>query len=212
MQKVSNRTVLASSFFLAALAIVSCIRFVDTGVALGIWAFTSSQPVLKSHFENIPDTLSKIVAIGTVLMWLAYYLVVHTKGSHKPAHFFQLAATAVPVAFLLKTFMQFAFGRTTTRLWLKIGGPLEFNWFKPLQDSGGFPSGHMVVFTAFFTATWLYYPRSRPLVVAALSGLALALLLTSYHFVSDILAGICCGILTTLGIHHLFSKNRLPDP
>jgi membrane-associated phospholipid phosphatase len=71
----------------------------------------------------------------------------------------------------------------------------------------GFPSGHAVVFSAFFTAVWLYYPRYRVLVVVALSALALALLLTSYHFVSDISAGILCGALLTAGLHRFLSRS-----
>jgi membrane-associated phospholipid phosphatase len=212
MQKTSNHTVPVLWFFLAIVAIVTSIRFIDKGLALRVWAVTSSQPFLHAHFENIPDTLSKIVIIGTAVMWFGYYLTVRNTISRRPAHFLQLAATTVPVAFLVKTFLQFACGRTNTRLWLRIGGPLEFNWFNPLEKSGGFPSGHTVVFTAFFTAVWLYYPKCRPLVVAALSALAMALVLTSYHFVSDILAGLATGILLTASIHYVYSKNRAASP
>lgn len=208
MQKFSKQTLLVISSALAVVAVVTSIQFIDTKLALLIWSFTSAQPFLQAKFENIPDTLFKVVSIGTALMWLAYYILVRSNGSHRSTHFLQLAATAVPIAFLLKTFLKFAFGRTHAQLWLRIGGPLEFNWFKPLEDSGGFPSGHMAVFTAFFTALWLYYPRCRPLVVAALSALAVALLLTSYHFVSDILAGLFCGVLITAGIHALYSRIR----
>jgi membrane-associated phospholipid phosphatase len=196
---------------LAILATIAGIHLIDKAVALGIWQITSSQPVLHRHFENIPNTLPKLVAIGTTTMWLAYFVIFRKNRRSLQAQFLQLAATAVPVAFLMKTFLQYAFGRTNVRLWLRAGGPIEFRWFDPIE-SGGFPSGHTMVFTAFFTAVWLYYPRCRPLVVAALSGLALALLITSYHFVSDIIAGICGGIMITAGIHHLLSGPRLPEP
>lgn len=212
MNKSNNHTLLITSCVLAALAVVTSIRFIDKEVAVRIWAFTSSQPFLHKHFESIPNTLPKVVAICTATFWLAYYVIIRKKGPSSQAHFFQLAAIVVPLAYLIKVFLQYAFGRTNIRLWLRIGGPIDFNWFNPLERSGGFPSGHTVVFTALFTAIWLYYPRFRPPVVAAFATLALALLLTSYHFVSDILAGMCCGILITVGIQHILSKIRVPRP
>ena len=211
MHKPSNQTLLIIALIFAVLAIGISIRFIDKPVALGIWTFTSSQPFLHKLIKNIPNTLPKVVAFGTAILWLAYFSMFRKKGSSKQAQFLQLAATVIPVAYLVKIFLHFAFGRTGIRLWLLAGKPLEFRWFNPL-DTGGFPSGHTVVFTAFFTAVWLYFPRMRPLVITALSALTLALLLTSYHFVSDIMAGICCGILITLSMHHLLSKTAAPKP
>jgi membrane-associated phospholipid phosphatase len=89
-------------------------------------------------------------------------------------------------------------------LWLQTGGPIEFKWFNPLE-SGGFPSGHMIIVTAFLTAVWLYYPRFRTSAVVILTILSVALLLTSYHFVSDIIAGVYFGILITVSIDKFFS-------
>ena len=123
------------------------------------------------------------------------------------AQFFQLAASAVPAAYLIKIFLQNAFGRTSTRLWLRVGGPIEFRWFNPVEN-GGFPSGHSMVFAAFFTAVWLYHPRLRPLSIAAIALLGISLLLTSYHFVSDIIAGICFGVLITTGIHRYLARSH----
>jgi membrane-associated phospholipid phosphatase len=196
---------------MALLATIVSMIFVDKEVASGIWQITSSHLFLHKHFENIPNTLPQLVAIGTTTMWLAYFVVFRKNGRDVHTQFIKLAATAVPVAYLIKIFLQFAFGRTNIRLWLRTGGPIEFSWFSRKVD-GGFPSGHMIVFTAFFTAVWLYYPRYRPLVVAALSTLAMALLLTSYHFVSDIVAGMCCGILITASLHHFIAKPLLRNP
>ena len=201
----STCTLLITVSLLAILATIASMHFIDKEVALALWKFTYSQPILHKHFENIPNTLPQLVAVGTTTMWCAYYVLFRKNRRNVHAQFIQLAASAVPVAFLIKIFLQYAFGRTNIRLWLRTGDPIEFSWFSPIVD-GGFPSGHMVVFTAFFTAVWLHYPRSRQFVVAALSTLAVALLLTSYHFVSDIVAGMYCGILITAGLHHVTSK------
>lgn len=207
----STCTLLITLSLLAIPATIASMHFIDKEIALVLWKFTFTQPFLHKHFENIPNTLPQLVAIGTTTMWLAYFVVFRKNGRTVHTQFIQLAAIAVPAAFLIKIFLQFAFGRTNIRLWLRTGGPIEFSWFSPIVD-GGFPSGHMVVFTAFFTAVWLYYPRYRPLVTAALSTLAAALLLTSYHFVSDIVAGTCCGILITAGLHHFISKPIITKP
>jgi membrane-associated phospholipid phosphatase len=71
-----------------------------------------------------------------------------------------------------------------------------------------FPSGHTILITAFLAAVWRYYPRCRLLAVALLLALAAALLLSSYHFVSDIIMGVYCGILITTGTAHFLSKAR----
>jgi len=179
MNKSNNNTLLITSCIFAALAIGICIRFIDKEVALRIWAITSSHPFLHRLFKSIPNTLPKIVVVCTAVFWFAYFVISRKKGSCNHAQFFQLAALVVPIAYLIKIFLKYAFGRTNIRLWLRIGGPIEFNWFNPLERTGGFPSGHTAVFTAFFTAVWLYYPRFRPLVIAACAGLVLVLLLTS---------------------------------
>lgn len=206
-----TRTLHITLFFTVVLATMASMLFIDKEVALGIRTFTASRPFLKNHFKNIPNTLPLAVAIGTTAMWLVYCVMFRKHGRSRLTRFIGLAASAVPAAYLIKKFLQYAFGRTNIRLWLKTGLPIEFRWFSPIER-GGFPSGHMVVFTAFFTAVWLYYPRYRPLAVAALSTLAAALLLTSYHFVSDIVAGVGCGILITISMDRFLSKTSVPKP
>ena len=111
-------------------------------------------------------------------MWLAYIILrTRNKGSNELLRFLQLAATAVPVSYLLKTVFQFVFGRTNTRLWLTGDMPLQFNWFHG-AGIGCFPSGHMTVFTAFGVAIWYVYPRCRRLTALGLVLLGMALIVT----------------------------------
>jgi len=207
----STYTLLVRLTLLAVQATIASMLFIDKEVASGIWQITSSQPFLHKHIKEIPNTLPQLVAIGTTAMWLAYYVLFRNKGRTIQTQFIQLAACAVPAAYLMKILLQYAFGRTNIRMWLRTGGPIEFRWFHPIEG-GGFPSGHTLVFTAFLTAVWLYYPRYRPLAAAALAALLMALLLTSYHFVSDIIAGFGCGILITISLDHFLSGTRAPKP
>jgi membrane-associated phospholipid phosphatase len=66
----------------------------------------------------------------------------------------------------------------------------------------------MTVFTAFFVAVWLHYPRCRPFVIASLTILGPALVLTNYHYPGDVIAGFFCGILITTVTSHLIAKTE----
>lgn len=211
MRKSPPVTLLPVSSLAIMLAVLVCIQYVDGNVAKRVWQFTSSQPHLHKHIsimhETVP-TLATIIAIATALMWFGYAILFNTDKQNALTRFIKLSAVAVPTAFLIKMFLQYAFGRTYIRLWLQTGGPIEFRWFNP-TESGGFPSGHMLVLTAFLTAGWLYYPRLRLLVATLLLVLAASLLFTSYHFVSDIIAGGYFGILITVAINHFFTQTHV---
>ena len=53
----------------------------------------------------------------------------------------------------------------------------------------------MAVFTALIIALWRFYPRYRPAYAGFLSVLALALIVTDYHFLSDVIAGAYLGLI-----------------
>lgn len=190
----------------AILIILGSIRFLDREIAVGVMRFLKSNRILHNAAANIPDLLLIIVCIGTTVMWLAYIIRSRNKDSDAQLlRFLQLAATAVPAAYLLKAVLQFAFGRTNTRLWLITGAPLQFNWFHG-TGTGGFPSGHMTVFTAFGAAICCLYPCYRRSAFLLLVLLGAALIITDYHFLSDVIAGAYIGFLLTYGIRCLLKR------
>jgi membrane-associated phospholipid phosphatase len=83
--------------------------------------------------------------------------------------------------------------------------PLQFNWFHG-AGIGCFPSGHMTVFTAFGVAIWYSYPRCRRLTALGLVLLGMALIVTDYHFLSDVIAGAYVGLLLDHGIRHVLKR------
>ena len=177
--------------------ILGCIRYLDQPLATSIMQLLSSNHELYRATSNIPDILLILVCISTVAMWLAYFLLSRRKGSNRQLQFLQVAATAVPSAYLLKSLLQFAFGRTNTRIWLSGGATLEFSWFHG-DGIGCFPSGHMTVFTSFFVAVCYYYPEYRTPATGMLLLLAAALTITDYHFLSDVMAGAYLGLLVVV--------------
>ncbi len=187
------------------LSILFSIQFLDSLVALKVMEILRSNHVLHTSTSNIPDILPYIVYIGTAIMWFDFLYLSHSKRRDDQRRFLQLAALAVPIAYILKTYLQYAFGRTNTRLWLTTHTELKFNWFHG-AGIGCFPSGHMTVFTAFGVAVWYIYPRYRRITVLGLSLLGAALIATDYHFLSDVIAGAYIGMLVTYIIQATLKK------
>lgn len=187
------------------LAILASIWFLDETVAMAVMRVIAAHRTLHSATANLPDTLLFLVCIGTAAMWLAYFCLSRIQGSGQLLGFLRLAALSVPLSYPIKAFLQFAFGRTNTRLWLLKGMPLRFDWFHG-SGIGCFPSGHMTVFAAFGAAVWYEYPSHRRLVVSGLVLLASALIATDYHFVSDVIAGTYLGFLVTGTIRYLMKR------
>jgi membrane-associated phospholipid phosphatase len=188
------------------IAVLVSIRFLDRGIAVRVMRFLQSIRSLHNATAEIPDILPHLVSAGTVLMWFLYFYLSKKKISDIKIKFLRLAATALPVAYLVKTFLQYGFGRTSARLWLTTHEPLKFTFFREF-GFGCFPSGHMTAFTAFGTAVWLFYPRYRRHVGIMLALLAGALITTDYHFLSDVIAGAYLGVLITCIIKYLLDRS-----
>jgi len=187
------------------LAIFASIRFLDRQLALAVMGFLKASRFLHTATANIPDILFLFVCVSTSAMWLDYFYLSRHKGRADQLRLLQLGANAVPAAYLVKEVLQFVFGRTNTRAWLVTGAPDQVNWFHG-GGVGGFPSGHMTVFTAFAVAFCSVYPCYRRLAVLGLAVLGAALIITDYHFLSDVIAGAYVGLLVTHTI--LYSLQR----
>ncbi|HEY3307748.1 MAG TPA: phosphatase PAP2 family protein [Desulfuromonadaceae bacterium] len=186
----------------AILATLFSIWYLDERIALWIMQVLRSNHALRLAKADIPDTLLFLVCSGTISMWLIYIYLTRKNGSRELQRFLQLAATAVPAAYMSKAVLQFVFGRTNTRLWLSNDVLLQFNWFHG-AGLGGFPSGHMAVFTTFGAAVLYIYPRFRHVTLLGLMLLAAALIVTDYHFLGDVIAGAYLGLMVTYTTLHL---------
>ena len=189
------------------LVTIGSIRYLDAEIAVKVMRFLLSVRTLHKVTKHIPDFLPHLVGIGTILMWIIYFYRSRHNINDIETHFLRLAATALPVAYLLKSFFKFMFGRTGPRSWLIDNRPFEFHWFNKIW-SGSFPSGHMTVFAAFGAAVLFYYPEYRRLVIILLVLLGIALIGTDYHFLSDVIAGTYLGFVTTYLLQHIFEKKQ----
>jgi membrane-associated phospholipid phosphatase len=145
--------------------------------------------------SNMPDLLFLFVCTIAVVSWSGRFCLSLKSINGRGLNFLELIGWAVPLAFILKHVLKRLFGQTETRIWLSHPDQFGFHWFQGGGDFSGFPSGHMAVFTALMLAISRYFPRLRPACVGLLFFLALALVLTQYHFFSDIVAGVYLGLL-----------------
>ena len=178
----------------AALLTLICVLWVDRPLAGLIDRWLPPGGVVP---ESIPDLLALFVAALSgfmVLLWLWSWTTGrrHTRlGRLSP-----LLSIGLPLAFGVKTFTKWFFGRTETRMFLSTHHSCYFcHWLHGYGPYTGFPSGHMLVVSLTLVLASACYPRLRRFSNALLLILALGLILSSYHFLSDVIAGWIFGYI-----------------
>ena len=177
------------------LFIVFSYHFLDREIAGLSYDFLSGKRILSAYTSNIPDLLLPLAFAITGLSWTAYCRFRRKDISSPYTRFFHLIGWTVPLSFLLKTVLKYVFGMTNARIWLLNKGEFGFHWLHGGGDNCGFPSGHMAVFTVLVIAQVRYFPRHRTAGLSFLLLLAAALIITGYHFISDVVAGAFLGLI-----------------
>jgi membrane-associated phospholipid phosphatase len=199
-----NLKKISIGFLLVVVLVVCSYCFLDGTTALFLNGLWMSHARLSIFSANIPDFLFALVCLITGIAWTAYFYLTRKGIYNKHTRFFQLIAITIPLTFFLKSALKHAVGRINTRFWLRHPGFKEFHWFHGVGNYTSFPSGHVAVFMALAVALWRFYPRYQSTYFGILSVLALALILTNYHFISDVIAGAYLGFLvdyfTRLGL------------
>jgi len=207
-----NPKIIAWCFPPVILAILVSWRFLDTWIALRVMELLKISDLLHRSTSDIPDILSLLVFSGSGLLWINYLILKRRGINNELSRFSELAGSVLPLSYLLKGVFKSIFGRINTRVWLANRASDDFHWFHGGGDYSGFPSGHMVVFSAFFSAVWLFYPRYRSLCSGTVLVLGVALVATDYHFLSDVIAGAYLGLiatcLTSIGFKRIWSRDR----
>lgn len=187
-------TFLIRLFIPVSLATWLSILYVDRPVSMFIQDNLYKNRHWSSLTSNLPDILLLFVVCVSIAAYLAH---LHRRrqrvdGITRMLGFISLV---LPVAYLAKTVLKLIFGRVQTRFWLEQPEMYEFHWLKGGDNFEGFPSGHMLVFAVLFAAIVRYHSGSGRLCYGLLSVLALALISTNYHFVSDVIFGAYAGFL-----------------
>ncbi len=164
--------------------------------------------MLSRYGSDLPDLLLPGSVLFTITSWVVYSRLDRRRNDSACRSFFHLTGWTVPAAFLAKTAFKDIFGGITTCYWLLHREQFGFHWFTSRDEFSGFPSGHMVVFTVITLALWRYFPRSRYAGVLFLFLLAAALIVTDYHFLSDVTAGALLAILVDASVFNLLFRNK----
>ena len=188
-------------FSLVALLIFISYHFVDIGLASFILDILGPSFLQSDQVSNMPDLLSLIVCATTLLSWTGYLYLSHKGVKSKETLLCQLIGCTVPFSFFLKAVIKPLVGRTNTRVWLFNPDLYGLHWFHGGDDYSSFPSGHMAVFTCLALGFWRFYPRYRHAYLGFLFLLAVALIATEYHFLSDVIAGAYLGWVVDRIVH-----------
>jgi membrane-associated phospholipid phosphatase len=180
------------------------IFFLDGPIAIFCKRMARSSRSLAILMGDMPDLLLPVAGLATVLAWIGYGILRRRGINNNYTQFFKLTAVTIPVSYAVKSVLKYVFGRVETRHWLRHPVSLGFHFFTGNGDLSGFPSGHMTVFTVVVAAAYVYLPRYRWVYVGLLASLAILLIVTDYHFLSDVIAGTWLGILV-----HLATANAL---
>jgi len=168
--------------------------------------------------ESIPDLLALFVAGLSgfmVLLWIVTWVT--GRRDTRLGRVAPLLALGLPLSFGVKAVSKWFFGRTETRMFLSTHHACDFcHWLHGYGPYTAFPSGHMLVMTLTLMLVTASYPRLRHLATGLLLILGLGLILSSYHFLSDVIAGWIFGyVLARLMLRaesalHAATTRRIP--
>ncbi len=158
---------------------------------------------------DIPDLLLPLAVFFTTTSWVAYAVLKSRGIDNRNSRFFLLTGCTVPLSFLLKSILKDLFGKVTTRAWLKHKYLYGFHWLDGRSDFSGFPSGHMLLFTVAALAVIRFYPRYRSTCIGFLLLMAVALIVTDYHFLSDVIAGVLLGYLVDSFMNYYLFRGKV---
>jgi membrane-associated phospholipid phosphatase len=158
-------------------------------------------PIARYFFRNSPHVAglahafgTSVIVSGDTALMLILALIRIVRGSlpdYAKALFVACAASLIAFAandYILKLI----FGRYGPYTFL--GNPTAplFNFFQGDLNCV-FPSGHMVLSTAFAAVLVREYPRTWPIFAGLLCLGAILLLIGDWHFLSDVIAGLFTG-------------------
>jgi membrane-associated phospholipid phosphatase len=174
--------------------------FLDHPLALFMYKTILSNRNIAIVNANIPDILLPFVCVVSTAAWTLYFMDKRKGIRTQRTLMSKLIGISLPLSFLAKDALKFAFGRINTRYWLYNPDQPEFRLLSGSEYYHGFPSGHMAVFSALLIAMSLYYPRYRGVTTGLLVALSAALIATNYHFLSDVIAGYFLGLAVVTGV------------
>lgn len=155
-------------------------------------AFTLLGHLYKHFYHNhtVPDLLLFWVVFSCAVAWFIVLITPRRLRLNRFAFYYGLL---IPIAYFLKFLLKIIFNRPNPRDCLANPSIYGFHWFKLHDNYTSFPSGHMLIASISVLLFIHFYPFFKKLGYVVLFVLGCALVLTEYHFVSDVVAGAFLG-------------------
>lgn len=196
-----------------------CASFIATLMIVGLLIAYVDIPLARlcltfsRHIEGTGQGLgSPILVAGeiTIMAILAILRIVRGHLSEKSKAVFVAAATSLSAFVANDYVLKMIFGRKDPFHLFHDGTAQQFLFFQGDQQSS-FPSGHMVLATAFAATLMRLYPRSSPAFILLLLVGALALVIGDWHFAGDVLAGTFVGATAGFVAGELWIRHNQAD-
>jgi membrane-associated phospholipid phosphatase len=179
-----------------------CIRWIDIPVAYAFLGDASRLAGLGRGFS------SSILVAGEMTLIVSLAIVRLVRGSLSgfgKALF--VASCASLSAFAANDYvLKIVFGRNTPLAYFASPTTHIFHFFQGDQHSS-FPSGHMVMASAFAMTLMRLQPRTMPFLVILLCIGSVALVVGNWHFVGDVVAGAFVGSTAGFMAAELWNKH-----
>jgi membrane-associated phospholipid phosphatase len=185
-----------ASFVLSAVLVVICYVWVDRPVAL-LAHEVYRLDLLALTGNRVPIVIAPVAAVAFVVFAARALL---NRPLPRPLLVIVLCALSYFVTEGLTLYLKGAAGRTWPESWMDGRNPSFVRdgvyGFFPFHSGAAytsFPSGHTAVACAILSVLWAWYPRFRSLYALLIAATAVGLVVTNFHFVSDVIAGMFLG-------------------
>ena len=177
------------AFFLLTVVVVAlCVRYVDRPICL----FADS---LFGQFTWIGD-LKRSPSLFDTLALLLFAFFLLRRLARRPFSKLDLVCLLGDASLLLMRYANDELKYVFARTYPKWGSPsflhdgaYRFDFLRHGHDYLSFPSGHTAAVCALLAVLWVFYPRFKALYALTAIGVAVVLVATNYHFLSDVIAG-----------------------
>ena len=204
------------ALFSALGLIAFSIAFVDR--PFSTWAHTENLSRL-TLFAVVPYLIRPLLP-GALLCLIVMGLAVAFR-SWKPGEkglTFITGCLAILVALAITSGLKFIFGRTWPESWMADNpswirdGTYGFFFFHGGNSWASFPSGATAAMTALAAVLWARIPRWRALWASLVVLVAVKLLGSNDHFVSDVIAGAYIGATCAAGVLAFLQSTNFGKP
>jgi len=175
-------------FVATLIGVAVCIRWLDAPVALAFLPNANRLGVLGKGLGTM------VLVSGEIVFIVTFAIVRMARGSLPPfAKAVFVACCASLSAFVANDYvLKYIFGRQNPSDFFQMPTVQTFHFFQGSHESS-FPSGHMVMATAFAMVMIRLQPRTLPILIVLLCMGAVALLVVDWHFLGDVVAGTFVG-------------------